>query len=202
MKWQIPRGFSVGELRYPVPERLTIAGLMNYVYEKDYAILTRLKVPANASGIVPIRAKARWLACTDKVCVPESGSFALDLPVGTGTPNRARFDEWRRALPRPLASTANFEIDGNRLKLGIPLPENVKVEEPYVFPVTGEVVDYAGKQSFSRSGDVLIAELPLKVDPPGRFSAVLALGDGRGLAFDAIPGDVPKSGSPIAALGS
>ncbi|HEU5482308.1 MAG TPA: protein-disulfide reductase DsbD domain-containing protein, partial [Sphingomicrobium sp.] len=35
--WQLPEGFSVGALRYPVPMRLTIAGLMNYVYENDYA---------------------------------------------------------------------------------------------------------------------------------------------------------------------
>jgi DsbC/DsbD-like thiol-disulfide interchange protein len=29
--WQLPSGVSVGPLRYPVPMRLTIGGLMNYV---------------------------------------------------------------------------------------------------------------------------------------------------------------------------
>ena len=62
IEWQLPPGFDVGPLRYPVPTRLTIAGIMNYVYEQDYALLVRLKVPANASGVVPIRASARWLA--------------------------------------------------------------------------------------------------------------------------------------------
>ena len=99
-----------------MPGRLTIAGLMNYVYERDYAVLVRLKVPAGASGVIPIRAAARWLACTDKICVPEAGTIALDLPVGTGPPSeRARFDEWRRALPRPLASPAKFALRGDRL---------------------------------------------------------------------------------------
>src|SRR4029078_2033142 len=32
VKWQLPADFSVGPLRYPVPTRLTVAGLMNYVY--------------------------------------------------------------------------------------------------------------------------------------------------------------------------
>ena len=41
--------------------RLTVAGLMNYVYERDYAVLVRLKVPADARGTVPIRAEAHWL---------------------------------------------------------------------------------------------------------------------------------------------
>src|SRR6476661_1361077 len=34
VQWQLPPGFSAGPLRYPVPNRLTVAGLMNYVYER------------------------------------------------------------------------------------------------------------------------------------------------------------------------
>ena len=108
--WQLPKGFAAGPLRYPVPGRLRSPDLMNYVYEQDYAVLVRLKVPADARGTVPIRADARWLACTDKICVPEKGELSLDLPVGTGTPNRAQFDAWRRALPQPLASVGTFEV--------------------------------------------------------------------------------------------
>src|SRR6476661_6343538 len=130
VKWQLPKGFSTGPLRYPVPTRLTVAGLMNYVFEHDYAVLVRLKVPAGASGTVPIRAQAHWLACTDKICVPEQGELALDLPVGTGTPQQAQFDEWRRALPRPLASQATFALSDGALRVAIPLPRNVDVGTP------------------------------------------------------------------------
>ena len=134
--WQLPPGVAAGPLRYPVPTRLTIAGLMNYVYERDYAVLVRLKVPAGASGMIPIRAAARWLACTDKICVPEAGTIALDLPVGAGPPTeRARFDEWRRALAttarvsgaiRASAATACF--------VAIPLPRKLTLGDSYVFP--------------------------------------------------------------------
>src|SRR5262245_15384383 len=81
VEWRLPKGFATGPLRYPVPGRLEIANLMNYVYERDYAVLVRLKVPADATGTISIRAKAQWLACTDKICVPEQGELALDLPV-------------------------------------------------------------------------------------------------------------------------
>src|SRR3954464_11328566 len=67
VKWRLPKGFQAGPLRYPVPGRLEVAGLMNYVYERDYAVLVRLKVPPNAHGAVPVRAEAHWLACTDKI---------------------------------------------------------------------------------------------------------------------------------------
>jgi len=35
VKWQLPAAFAVGPLRYPVPSRLEIAGLTNYVYDED-----------------------------------------------------------------------------------------------------------------------------------------------------------------------
>ena len=202
VEWGLPPGFAAGPLRYPVPTRLTIAGLMNYVYERDYAVLVRLKVPPDARGTVPIRADARWLACTDKICVPESGSFALTLPVGSGVPERARFDDWRRALSQPLVSPARFQLAGQKLRVAIPLPSDVDIGDPYVFPITDGPVDYAGEQHFQRPGDTLVAELPRRRGEPREFAGVLALGDGRGLEFRAAPGSVPEGGRPVGDLGA
>ena len=97
------RAFPSGRLRYPVPTRLTVAG------PDELCLRARLCGAGAAQGAsgraaarCPIRADAHWLACTDKICVPEQGELSLDLPVGSGTPNRAQFDAWRRALPQPL----------------------------------------------------------------------------------------------------
>ena len=195
--WQLPAGFSAAPLRYPVPTRLEIAGLMNYVYESDYAVLVRLQVPANAHGVIAVRAEAHWLACTDKICVPETGTLSLDLPVGTGTPNRAQFDQWRRALPRPLAALGHFAVAGDKLRIAIPLPASVSAGKPYLFPAIDGPVDYGAGQSFSRAGDRLIAELQRNGPVPARFSGVLALGPGQGLQFDAVPGTVPAAASAL-----
>ena len=202
VKWQLPPGFSVGGLRYPVPMRLTIAGLMNYVYERDYAVLVRLRVPADARGTIPVRAAARWLACTDKICVPEQGEFSLDLPIGTGTPERAQFDGWRRALPRPLTSIGHFAVAGDKLRVAVPIPASIAVEDPYLFPINDGPVDYAAKQSFRRSGDWVVAELPRKGRPGEQFAGMLALGDGQGLEFRATPGPVPEGGTALGELGA
>ncbi|WP_037551798.1 protein-disulfide reductase DsbD family protein [Sphingomonas sp. URHD0057] len=199
--WHLPPGVTAGPLRYPVPSRLTVADLMNYVYERDYAVLVRLRVPANARGTVPIRAEAHWLACTDRICVPEDGELALDLPIGTGAANRAQFDEWRKALPRPLATVGHFAVAGDKLRVAIPLPASVTVDRPYLFPEADGIVDYEAKQAFSRSGDLLIAELARKDAALKDFAGVVAIGGGRGLEFHAVPGAVPASGSPVGQLG-
>ncbi|MBV8907776.1 MAG: thioredoxin family protein [Sphingomonas sp.] len=196
VKWQLPKGFSTGPLRYPVPTRLTVAGLMNYVFERDYAVLVRLKVPADATGIIPVRADARWLACTDKICVPEQGQLALELPVGSGTPQRVQFDAWRQQLAQPLATVGHFAIAGDKLRVAIPIPASVDVHEPYLFPINDGVVDYEAAQSFRRSGDWVTAELAMKKAPTD-FAGVLATADGRGLEFHAVPGTVPEGGTAI-----
>jgi DsbC/DsbD-like thiol-disulfide interchange protein/cytochrome c biogenesis protein CcdA len=194
VEWRLPTGWSVEQLRYPVPSRLLVSGIVNYVYEHDYAVLTRLRVPAGATGSHEIAATMRWLACTEEICVPEQGKVTLSVPTGGAAATDPRFDEWRRALPQPLANRARFEIAGNLLRVGIPLPRDVAVAEPYVFPATDGPVDYAGEQRFRRDGDLLIAELPRRSGDPRQLAGVLALGEGRGLSFDAVPGDVPDGG--------
>jgi len=203
IEWQLPRGASLAPLRFPVPRKLLVAGIVNYVYERDHAILTRLKVPADAAGTLPIRAEAQWLACTDKICVPERGSFSLDVPVGSGpATERVRFDEWRRAMPRPLASPGRFVVKGERIEIAVPLPESVTIGEPYFFPADDGPIDYAAPQTFRRKGDYLIAELKRRRGEPQRLAGVLALGDGRGLEIRAMPGPVPEGGQVVGSLGA
>ena len=201
--WRMPKGATLGQLRYPVPDKLMVAGIVNYVYERDHAILTRLKVPMEAQDVLPIRAKAQWLACTDKVCVPERGEFSLNLPVGAGgATERARFDQWRRALPRPLAGPARFALKGEKMEIAVPLPESVVIGEPYFFPADDGPIDYAAPQSFRRKGDLLIAELKRRRGEPAVLSGLLALGDGRGLEIKAVPGPVPEGGGRIGDRGA
>ena len=201
IEWELPDGVSVAPLRYPVPDRLLVAGIVNYVYEKDYAVLTRLKVPRGDAGLLLIRARANWLACTDKVCVPEQGEFSLRLPVGGAAAKDARFDEWRRALPRPLAAPAHFKMMGDRLEIAVPLPASVDIGQPYFFPADDGPIDYAAPQIFRRNGDTLIAELKRRRGEPQSLSGVLALGDGRGLEIRAVPGEVPSGGTVVGSLG-
>ena len=201
IEWQLPAGVSAGELRYPVPTKLLVSGITNYVFERDYALLVRLTVPPRASGIIPIRAAAQWLACTEEVCVPEHGTLSLDLPVGDGaTPLRGRFDEWRRALPRPIATPARFALDGKELHLALPLPASVTIGTPYVFPGETGPIDLAAPQGFRRQGDWLIADLVRKRGAPSTLTGVVALGDGRGLSFEAVPGAVPSGGETVGAV--
>ncbi len=200
--WQLPQGAAAGSLRYPVPDRLIISGLMNYVFEHDYALLSDLQVPANAAvgATLPVRARIDYLACTDEICVPESATVATELTVSSRpgeAENRALFEGFRRALPRPLGSEARFELRGGRIRIGIPLPAAVAVEEPYFFPATDGALRYSAGQRVSRNGDWLIVETEAAGQTVASLAGVLRIGEGRGLSLNARPGPVPSSGTLV-----
>jgi DsbC/DsbD-like thiol-disulfide interchange protein len=124
--WRLPAGATVGPLRFPVPDRLTIQGLMNYVYEGEHALLVDLHLPRSlAPGTkLPVRGKVDYLVCTDRICVPESAEVATVLNVG---PMRAtavpEFDRYRQALPRPLAEPGRFARRAAAQRHALRLPD-------------------------------------------------------------------------------
>ncbi|MEO6041631.1 MAG: protein-disulfide reductase DsbD domain-containing protein [Croceibacterium sp.] len=205
LTWQLPAGWKAGEPLYPVPRQLKIAGLMNHVFEADYAVLVPVQVPAQAAAgsPAPIEVKADLLVCTEEICVPESATMTLRVPVGQGARD-PRFDAWRAALPPLLDRAASFELDPSRVRIAIPIPASLKLSEPHVFVRTEQLVDYAAVQTFMREGDVLVAEIPRKGLATGvqRLSGILKLdGAGNGVTFVAQAGEVPRGGVPMGNAG-
>lgn len=205
LDWSLPAGAKAGALRYPVPRTLVIAGLMNHVYEEDYALLTALTVPQDAvpGSRLPVRVKADWLACTDQICVPEKAELAAEIRVAApGTPARPdpRFDLWRAKLPAPLGSGAAFATQGATIRLGIPLPRALTLEDPHFFPGEDRIVAYGAAQEFRRKGDLLIVTLARapRAGAPQGFTGLLRLNRaGDGVEIAAHPGPVPQGGDPV-----
>ncbi len=115
LDWNVPAGWQVGTPAYPVPTRLIIGGLMNHVYEGEYAVLVPISVPANArvGSTVPIAVDAIWLACTDEICVPEEGRLTTTVQVAAdgGAPD-PRFATWRAAIAPMLDTVARYDVIG------------------------------------------------------------------------------------------
>jgi len=192
--WTLPPGARAGPLRYPVPQRLIIAGLMNYVYEAPFAPLVTLRIPADARAgqQLPIQVKLDYLVCTNEICVPEKVELATMLTVGDGavpTDRRARFDGWRAALPRPLGTRATYQVDGKTFRLGVPFPAAAVVSgEGYFFPLTDGAIDYAASQRVVRDGDRIVVEAPSKREL-AKVEGLLAFGN-QGFTLSAVPGEV------------
>ncbi len=197
LKWTVPPGFTVGATRYPVPERLVLFDLMNHVYEGPHAFLVPLTVPANAAvgAKILVRLSAFYLACTDKICMPQQADLQLDLSVGNGAilpANRTKFDAWRMKLPRPIGTDAVFSFETKSVRMAIPYPAGRPLPDLWFFNETDNVTAYLAGQRFERRGDQLLIELARdganKVDV---LSGILSTGKDTGFTVFARVGKVP-----------
>jgi len=188
--WTLPRGAHVDAPQWPVPTTLLIAGLMNYVYDRPYAPLVTLAVPAGlaAGTALPVSVKIGYLVCTAALCVPENQALALTLTVGDGAPSAdaPQFAGWRRAIPRPLDARASYAADAKGVTIAIPYPAAAAATGAYLFPVTPGAIAYAAPQVVSRDGDRLLVRT--QGQPKGEIEGVLRIGADQGLAIRAAPG--------------
>ena len=203
LAWTLPAGVGAGAPSYPVPGRLFISGMMNYVYDRPYALLVPITIGDSLAvgATVPVRLHMSYLACTHEVCLPETADFQTELTVGDGAPDPAavdRFDAWRAALPATSTPMATHSFKDGRLRLAVTLPADAAIARPYLFVDATDAVNFAAPQSFFRNGDKLIVETAAAGSgTPDRLKVLVDLGGGRGVATESIAGAVPAGGDPI-----
>jgi thiol:disulfide interchange protein DsbD len=78
----LPEGSEAGPIAWPTPQAIPFGPLMSFGYYGEVVLPMRIAPPASlrAGEVFSVSAEATWLVCDD-VCIPEEGSFRLDLPV-------------------------------------------------------------------------------------------------------------------------
>ena len=206
LQWTLPDGVTAGAPQYPVPETLIISGLMNHVYEHDYAVLMPMEISAaiKPGTRLPIKVKADWLSCTDKVCVPEGDTLSIELVAGDGAKTAEaarRFDAWRAALPARLDQQARYQIKGKVIEIAIPFPANAAADKPWFFARTENLFRYAAPQSVRRTGNWLVVSGEVTHGFEGPITGVLRFDDGQGIDILAKRRDVPQGGVAVPSSG-
>jgi hypothetical protein len=206
LEWQLPAGINAGPVRVPVPETLIVSGFMNHIYKTKHAFLIDLKIPQSAivGQNLDIKVNARWSACSDLVCVPESATLSVPMTIGSGTIaklDRRQFDAWRSALPVPLDRKALYAIDGNRIDIAIPYPRSADASRVWFFAQSEKLFRYAAPQTARRTGDWLIVSGEVKAPFAGEIEGLLRFNDAQGLEVRATPGNIPTGGAAVSVLG-
>ena len=179
LTWALPPGFTAGEIAWPTPRQLPIGPLMNFGYEGTLLLPVPITVPAGFQGTsLPLRLEAQWLVCKD-VCIPESGDFALELPVKAATvAHAALFDAARAAAPRTLSGVqSQARVEGSALQVRVQgLPASWQGQALKFFPETAGVIDNAARPAASWQGAEWVASVPLSAqrsESPALMPAVL-----------------------------
>ncbi|APG61778.1 hypothetical protein LPB140_01850 [Sphingorhabdus lutea] len=194
----------VGAPLFPVPHAKRYFDLMNHVYLGEYAILFPIKnsTSLTQADLKNLQLSASWLACTDRICVPERGEFQIETTNGAiKTVSKSTFDNMRQKLPQISDSMGNYQINGNMVRLSFPIPAQMQIDAPYFFAADQQNIDLGARQKWSRSNNALIMETNLSASHnlggKNILAGLLKIGAHQGLEIKAGPGQVAANGAPI-----
>jgi thiol:disulfide interchange protein DsbD len=191
IEFNLPKGISAGEVRWPLPNKLKAGHLTNYGFEKTVLLVVPLTVSKqfkpNADQRLAIEAHANWLVCKLE-CIPQEGDFTLQLPVNSSVATHAAaFEAVLAAQPQRLPSvTTSTRFEAQRLVLQVSgLPATLQGKHLSMFPGAAELIESAAElhpsASQSWQGEVWTAQLPLsqlRMTEPKQFEMLLTVGTG------------------------
>jgi thiol:disulfide interchange protein DsbD len=207
LKWQLPPGFSAGDIVWTTPHRFEIPPLVNYGYAKHAVHLVNIVAPKDLppGTRIDLAAKANWLVCSD-VCVPEEADLRITLPVNAaqGAPapaDSALFAAARSELPSPQLASTSARIQGDRLVItlgeawGATLSQ---IKSLSFFPYEDGGIEYAAPQTLIRNKNNLELSMKLGDRPPksAAVSGVLLASEQNGGDAVAVPMEIVAELSP------
>ena len=211
IEWELPEGWSTGDIQWPYPMRLPIGPLMNYGYEHEVALLVDVTVPedAVAGETLTFPTDVGWLVCAD-VCIPEDATVDLNLTISNSpAPPSAETEKFfsgaREKLPLNASFTSHYDADDTRFALHIENDAFVVAppRDAVFYPYTDGIVEPPAAQNLRtvQNGLVLETVAGWEISDPEKrpgfedVSGVLVLtsagGQTESFALTATPGIIP-----------
>ena len=106
VEWELPPGFSAGEIQWPAPNVVKMASYNAQGYEGETLLMIPITPPKNlTTASVTLAAKVSWMCCGETCHPAVKVPFSLKLPIlpapETDPANVELFGKFRRLVPRP-----------------------------------------------------------------------------------------------------
>src|SRR4051812_9202734 len=105
VQWNLSPGWSAGPIEWPAPHRMTNPAGVDYGYEGEPTLLTRVKIGSQtkAGSLNYLVANLRWLVCRE-MCVSQKGTAKTSIQVANAAESDAAgkkiVDAARAKLPK------------------------------------------------------------------------------------------------------
>src|SRR5207248_322349 len=166
IKWELPEGWRVGNIQWPIPLKLEEPGdILIYGYHDEVLLIQQITPAKNVTNsTVKLSAKVNWLVC-EKICIPGDAIVTLSLPsAATNSPaNTDLFARFQKRLPgSPAANfSASWKSDAAGLVLNVSQPELAKFPSVEFFPSPQENVAVGHPRLESHEGANYAFRIPL-----------------------------------------
>ncbi len=160
IKWTLPEGVKIGEIKWPSPSALPYEGFINYGYSKEAVFPIEIEIAPQVSMPIVLKARVEWLECKD-VCIPGEADTEIIINLGeenTKSSQSQIIENALAALPKPLNGNAIIQDKVSNLALGVKtqLPEGFKGAQFFPFEIeSGALIDHAAPQILEYGNDGL-----------------------------------------------
>lgn len=150
--WHLPPGFTAGEIRWPLPERLHPSKeLVDYGYGDEVLLPLTIHTPSAISNSAPVEfgSEAKWLVCRE-VCIPERAQLHLTLPVSSilsvGQQHAQLFDRTDKLIPQPLPLNWKVSFAEAKDELLLMVRADKPITQAEFFPLDPGQIDNSAPQ--------------------------------------------------------
>jgi DsbC/DsbD-like thiol-disulfide interchange protein len=192
-KWQLPAGFSAGDIEWPRPQRMqSTPELADYGYHDQALLVIPIQVPRQwAAKTAEIGLDAKWLICRE-VCLPDHAQLHLSLPLGSAgkadPANAAIFAGTQKLLPKPLPQGWKASAESRKDDFILSVRTGKPIAEAEFFPLDAAQVDNAAAQKLAPSAGgvrITLKKSDLLLKPVKALRGVLVLSNGDAYRVDA-----------------
>lgn len=127
--WQVPEGFTVSEIKWPVPVKFQMEGIEGIGYEGNILFLAEV-LPSNElknKDPLTIKAKIDWLACSNESCLPGNIELETTVNVSDDLPVYSEYKEAietaKSTLPKNGISILSAKQTAESIELLLSTPE-------------------------------------------------------------------------------
>ncbi len=181
IKWNLPPGWKVGEIQWPIPLKLSEPGdIQIYGYHDEVLLMQEITPPASVTEpLVRLSAETNWLVC-ERLCIPGSANLQLELRVQptASAANEDIFVKFRRTLPQAWpndTAKADWSRDAKGLTLRVQSKALANYPEVDFDPAPDEKT-VIGHPTVERAADVLIVRIPMESGDAKSIPGIIIFG--------------------------
>ncbi len=146
----LPEGWTLGDIQYPKPKRITAHGFRSFIYEGDVLFPITMTPTSKTTGPIPeITATLSWLTVNDVMCIQEKVELRLSSAADPKTVDAAYL-----AIPNALPGAKLTILDtGEHLQITLTLPADSELDPTTfeVFPANRDIVSASSELKFKAS---------------------------------------------------
>jgi thiol:disulfide interchange protein len=166
--FDMPRGFTLDEIKWPTPHRFELEGFVGLGYEDEVTLLAKISTDKTIDSLqnAPIKAIMQWVACSNE-CVPYSQTIVKDLKVSGSDPLKDEkaaliFENARKQLPLKQESI-KATIEEKLLNIKFSLPEGKgDVKDLVFYPEKSGLINLSVKQQIKLDKSTYTLSVPLE----------------------------------------